>query len=189
MSLQDAEEYRSTREAAKIFSDQSGVVPRKEHGADDDREDKNLSPPGEFQRDSFLEESSQRDLEMFNDTMSLAYGATTQYTNAIFSSCPEMPTQTDMLSTSDRVELVLRRTKAFSEDSDILSRRRHSMDISNNSRSSFHRFRRIDSQLIDSKLSSDSLIEESPRATWVYWEEEVNQASTSLPFQGANIEG
>lgn len=183
MNLNDAEEKQHDRDFFKARPVGDRLEGCRETGADDDREDtrgRNLSA-GDIRRDPFLDDSS-RDLGMFTDTLTMPSESTPGLVGT-FSACPEMPAQTDMLATSDRVELVLRRTKAFSEDSDRFSRRFSSMDISCNSRGSTTRFRRIDSQLLDAKCSSDYLTEESPKATWVYWEENIEQDSSAVPFR------
>jgi len=88
-------------------------------------------------------------------------------------SCPEMPnldceSRTDYIDGSERVELAIRRTRAFTEES---------FEYQNSMRTQkkVRLFNRSDSMLIDSTYGSAdfSLRQESPTAVWVYWEENL----------------
>lgn len=96
-------------------------------------------------------------------------------------SCPEMPSMDDsLLDHSERVDLILRRARAFSEDNDHIYSRRSSMDSSCNS-VSVRQFGRNDSMILDSKFADSNSYMESPTCVWVYWEENL-ETSTSSPF-------
>ena len=96
-------------------------------------------------------------------------------------SCPEMPTLDEsMLDHSEKVDLILRRARAFSEDNDQIYRRRSSMDSCSTSDSVRH-YGRNDSMMIDSKFVDSNSYMESPTCVWVYWEENL-ETSTSSPF-------
>lgn len=96
-------------------------------------------------------------------------------------SCPEMPTLDDsLLDHSEKVDLILRRARAFSEDNDQIYRRRESIDSSNSS-DSVRQYGRNDSMIIDSKFVDSNSYMESPTCVWVYWEENL-ETSTSSPF-------
>lgn len=95
--------------------------------------------------------------------------------------CPAMPTLDDsLLDHSEKVDLILRRARAFSEDNDQIYRRRSSMDSSNNS-DSVRQYGRNDSMVIDSKFVDSNSYMESPTCVWVYWEENL-ETSKSSPF-------
>lgn len=99
-------------------------------------------------------------------------------------SCPEMPTLDDsLLDHSEKVDLILRRARAFSEDNDQVYRRRSSMDSSNHS-DSVRQFGRNDSMILDSKFVDSNSYMESPTCVWVYWEENL-ETSASSPFMNA----
>lgn len=88
-------------------------------------------------------------------------------------SCPEMPnldceSRSDCIDSSERVDLAIRRTRAFTEEP---------FDYQNSMRTQkkVRLFNRSDSMLIDSTYGSAdfSLRQESPTAVWVYWEENL----------------
>ena len=93
------------------------------------------------------------------------------------SSCPKMPTldsasRADCIDGSERVELAIRRTRAFTEEPfDFQSSRRTQKKV--------RLFNRSDSMLIDSTYGTNdlSLRQESPTAVWVYWGENLGLQS------------
>jgi len=95
-------------------------------------------------------------------------------------SCPEMPNLDGLIEPSERVDLILRRARAFTEDSDEINRRRSSMDNSDQN-ISVRRYGRRDSMLIDSKFNALNS-HESPTAVWVYWEENLESPASLSPF-------
>jgi hypothetical protein len=110
----------------------------------------------------------------------------------IIASCPDMPSiDRELLQEdSERLDLLLRRTRAFTEDnSDVFIRRRTSMSNMDMSSSSVvgvrvRSYGRQDSMLIDSKES----VTESPTSTWLYWEANLDSAApvaTSSPYADA----
>lgn len=114
----------------------------------------------------------------------------------IVASCPEMPSFDDgdlKQECGERVDLVLRRARAFSEDSADIYRRATSMDLSNSSMGVRVRYGRRDSMLIDSKYGGveavadqvASTFTESPTATWLYWEENLENPTPISPFAEA----
>lgn len=105
----------------------------------------------------------------------------------IVASCPEMPTLTDDdMDDSGTVSLVLRRTRAFTEDMGDVYHRSNSMDTSSGS-VRVRQYGRSESMLIDQKYGSGNAepLTESPTSTWVYWEENLNNPTPSSPFAAA----
>lgn len=97
-------------------------------------------------------------------------------------SCPEIPSLDEsLLDRSEQVDLVLRRARAFSEDSDNIYRRTPSLNNPDQD-ITVHRYERSYSMLIDSKFGSMKSPTESPTSVWVYWEENLKSPTARSPI-------
>jgi len=101
------------------------------------------------------------------------------------SSCPEMPRLRGGMDDSGRVSLVLRRARAFSEDTGSCYLQ-NSMDVSSGS-VRIRSYDRSDSMLIDQKygLANVEPLIESPTSVWIYWEENLENPMLSSTFAAA----
>jgi hypothetical protein len=92
------------------------------------------------------------------------------------STCPSMPDLDGTEEKSEKMDIILRRSFAWSQDS--LDRRPH------DGMTSVHHCCRSNSLLIDSKYGHYESLEDSPTSTWVYWEEHLDTSSDFLDNLG-----